>query len=122
MPFNSRFDGIWQYIIRPTFEERGLQCLRADDIFKPGSILDDILRSIKESDLIIADLTEQNANVYYELGYAHGLGKVVALITRDLSTLPFDLKQQRVVVYEDTSSGAARLKIALNKVLDSLMM
>lgn len=117
MPFDPSFDGIWEVVVRPTVESIGDRCLRADDIFAPGSILEDIIRSIRESDYIIADLTEHNPNVYYELGYAHALEKTVILITRGLDTLPFDLKHQRVVEYADTAEGSAKLKSDLNKVL-----
>ncbi len=110
MPFSGQFDGIWLNVIKPAVEGTGDSCFRVDDFFKVGSILTDILDSIRSADYIIADLTIPNPNVYYELGFSHALGKRVVLLTQDLNTLPFDLKHQRVIVYHDTASGAAKLK------------
>ena len=95
MPFNDSFDGIWKTVIRPTVEQSGDVCKRADDMFAVGNIVDDIIASIKSADYLIADLTDQNPNVYYELGLAHAQGKSVILLTRDISEIPFDLRSQR---------------------------
>ena len=120
MPFEECFDGIWEVVIKSTVEGAGDACLRADDIFKPGSILADIVDAIRTADYIIADLTRQNPNVYYELGFAHALNKPVILLTSDISTLPFDVKQQRVIEYTDTASGAAELRDTLRKYMDKV--
>jgi len=117
MPFEKSFDGIWETVIRPTIVAAGDECLRADDIFAPGSIIDDIVKLIRDADYIIADLTRHNPNVYYELGFAHALSKPVILLTSDVSTLPFDLRQLRVIEYSDTASGAAALRESLTKYL-----
>ena len=95
-------------------------CVRADDIFAPGPIINDILRSIQESDYIIADLTEQNPNVYYELGLAHASGKPVILITQNIDSLPFDLRHQRIIEYSDTAAGGAQLGAALTRYVSSV--
>ncbi|WP_350433328.1 hypothetical protein ABIS04_09550 [Shewanella sp. H8] len=60
---------------------------------------EDIIKGIIESDLIVADLTDSNANVYYELGIAHALQKKVVLITQEIDELPFDLKSYLVIGY-----------------------
>jgi nucleoside 2-deoxyribosyltransferase len=120
MPFDQKFNGIWKTVIKPTVEELGDQCLRVDDMFNTGSILNDIFTSIQKADYIIADLSEQNPNVYYELGYSHALNKKVILLSQDISKLPFDLKQRRVIVYQDTASGAFNLKNDLIKYVNNL--
>lgn len=120
MPFEETFNGIWKTVIKPTVEDTGDECLRADDIFAPGSIMDDIIQAIHEADYIIADLSKQNPNVYYELGFAHALEKPVILLTSNISRLPFDLKHKRVIKYSDTAAGAASLKDSLKKYLTAI--
>lgn len=120
MPFEIRFDGIWTNVIKPTVENLGDSCLRADDFFTTGSILDDIINSIKIADYIISDLTVHNPNVYYELGFSHALNKKVILISQDIISLPFDLRMQRVIVYSDTASGAVKLKNDLTNFINQI--
>lgn len=120
MPFDQRFEGIWSNVIIQTVENLGDTCIRVDNFFTTGSILNDIFTSIKNSDYIIADLTMQNPNVYYELGYSHALNKKVILITQDISSLPFDLRHQRVILYQDTAAGAAKLKSDLTNFINQL--
>lgn len=119
-PFNTKFDGIWQHCIKPAVESLGHLIIRGDDIFKPGSIITDIVQSISDADYIIADLSDPNPNVYYELGFSHALNKPVILITQDLSSLPFDLRHQRVIKYDDTASGAVTLKNTLQTYINNL--
>ena len=52
-------------------------------------------------DILIADLTNQNPNVFYEVGYAHGLTKKVILLTKNIQDIPFDLKHYPHIIYED---------------------
>lgn len=120
MPFSKKFDGIWREVIKPTVESNNHTCNRADNFFKIGSVLQDIFDSIVNSDYIIADLSIHNPNVYYELGFSHALKKKVILITQDISQIPFDLKDQRIIIYEDTASGASKLKIDLIKYIKNL--
>lgn len=120
MPFIDALDGIWNTVIRPVVEAAGDRCFRADDIFTPGPIMSDILRSIITADYLIAELTYRNPNVYYELGIAHALTKPVILLTQDIDALPFDLRHQRVILYTDTALGAAKLHDAIARVLVDL--
>ena len=121
MPFASSFDGIWNYVIKSTVEQAKDECIRADNIFAPGSIIKDLFELIRESDYLIADLTGQNPNVYYELGIAHALEKPVILIIQDMSELPFDLMDKRVIQYSDTARGAEDLRIALLKYINNIV-
>ena len=120
MPFNQSFDGIWENFIRPTVTSAGDNCERADDVFSPGSIIEDVIKAISDSDYLIADLTGRNPNVFYELGYAHALDKPVILLTQDIGDVPFDLKVQRMIEYKDTAGGAADLKSALDRYIANI--
>lgn len=68
MPFDKEFDEVYTDLIKPAFGAVGYNVKRADDIVSQQNILKDIVRSIAKADLIIADLTSLNANVFYELG------------------------------------------------------
>jgi hypothetical protein len=120
MPFDPSFNGVWEQVIRPAVVGHGDTCHRADDVFAPGSIIDDILASIRQADYLVADLTGRNPNVYYELGFAHCLGKPVILLTQQLSDIPFDLRSQRLIEYKDSVAGAHHLRQSLERYLKSV--
>jgi hypothetical protein len=100
MPFASEFDEVYRLFISNALNAAGYKVLRADNLLSHRSILQDIIGAIASSDLIIADLTGANPNVFYELGIAHALGKPVIMLTQDLEEIPFDLQSYRVVIYE----------------------
>jgi hypothetical protein len=120
MPFAKSFDGIWENVIRPAVLDHGDKCTRADDLFAPGSVMDDVVALIKRADYLIADLTGRNANVYYELGFAHALDKSVILITQHLADVPFDLRHRRILEYSDTVTGGAALRASLKQYLANI--
>lgn len=99
MPFAPEFNEIYNLFIVPTVTQVGYDVTRADDLLSQRNILRDILESIAMSDLVIADLTKTNPNVYYELGLAHSLRKPVILLTQSVEDLPFDLRSYRVIPY-----------------------
>jgi hypothetical protein len=101
MQFGEPYDSLYREVIRPVSDRLGFKALRADDVFKPGVILQDIRRGIVDSDVIIAEITPVNANVFYELGYAHALEKpTILLANRNTEKLPFDISGYRVIFYE----------------------
>lgn len=108
MPYEQEFDEIYSEIIVPALEEAGFEVRRADSISHQRSISEDIVKGIHDCDLIVADLTGQNANVFYELGMTHGLNKPAILTTQDVEEAPFDLKPYRMIPY-GTSPLQARL-------------
>ena len=78
----KKFKEVLDYIIKPAVEESGygLTVIRADDIKQSGSIIKDILQSLLNAHVVIADLTNQNPNVFYELGVRHALRPRTILI------------------------------------------
>ena len=74
MQFSEPYDSLYREVIKPIAERMEFDVHRADDIFKPGIILQDVVRGIVNSDVIIAEIIPVNGNVFYELGYAHALG------------------------------------------------
>lgn len=99
MPFAEELSDVYRYLIADGLSNLGYDVRRADDILSQNNILSDIISSIYSSDLIVADLTGSNPNVYYELGIAHAFNKNVILLIQDIEELPFDLRSYRVVSY-----------------------
>ena len=71
----------------------------AGDLDNQQNILQDIVEGIYQANIVIADLTGLNPNVFYELGLAHAMNKKVIIITQDLGELPFDIKSYRAIEY-----------------------
>ncbi len=113
MPFAAEFDEVYSFLIQDAVASAGFEVRRADDLISQNNILKDVITSIVQSDLIVADLTSANPNVYYELGIAHALNKPVILMTQDIGELPFDLRSYRVVSY---GTHFAKMMIAKNEL------
>jgi hypothetical protein len=100
MPFGGWFDDYYLSVFKPGIEDAGMQPHRADDLFRPGSITNDIWAYTRKAKIILADLTERNPNVFYELGLAHAIGKPAILVVDDIDSVPFDLRNLRVIEYD----------------------
>lgn len=117
MPFRDEFSELYEDIIKPTIEETGLISIRADEIYSVNAIISDIWNSIQKSAIIIADLTNRNPNVLYELGLCHAIRKNVIIITQNLEDVPFDLKHLRLIEYKLTPRSSKLLQQTLRKTL-----
>ncbi|CAG9249958.1 nucleoside 2-deoxyribosyltransferase [Paraburkholderia caribensis] len=111
MPFDKAFDDTYQIGIKETATKAGFICERVDEQIYQESMLERIYRQIDVADVIIADMTGKNPNVFYEVGYAHARGKLVILLTADSADIPFDLKHHRHIVYNG-SPGTLRKQLA----------
>lgn len=100
MPFGGWFDKYYEDIYKPAIEEAGFIAKRADDLYRPGNIVNDIWTYTKEASVILADLTNKNPNVFYELGLAHAITKPAVLITASMDDVPFDLRSLRVIEFD----------------------
>jgi len=117
MPFSPDLDDVYHLGIRETAKILNCSCERVDEIEFVGSILDKIYNSIVNSKIIIAEVSSTNPNVYYELGYAHALNKSVILITKDISSTPFDLHGYNHIVYRNIIDLREKLKSRLEVLL-----
>ncbi|HEX7241931.1 MAG TPA: hypothetical protein VF263_16735 [Longimicrobiaceae bacterium] len=99
MPFDPAFDDVYTLGIKEAAASAGAHCERVDEQVFDGAIVDRILNQIARADVIVAEMTGRNANVFYETGYAHALGKRVILVTRQVEDIPHDLKHFPHVVY-----------------------
>jgi hypothetical protein len=118
MKIGDRFlDSAYQGVMKPLIEELGYSALRIDEVQDSGNITDQVLESIAESQFILADLSGQRPNCYYETGFSHALGKQLILTIRKEDTIHFDLVGYRFITWETE----ADLRQALKKRLSSLL-
>lgn len=124
MPFTEAWsDYIWKEEIKPIvqgIEEIRLICKRADDLYG-RDVMQDIYESILTASIIIADITNRNANVFYELGIAHSLGKEVILITQGAEHIPFDLNRFRHCIYSNDGMGYKKLRQYLTDAIKDIL-
>lgn len=116
-----RSDQILNHLIRPVVEPRGFQAVRGDEIERAGLITSQVLDRIIQNDLVIADLTDQNANVFYELAVRHALRKpFVQLMAKD-QQLPFDVQGMRTILVDHTDLDSVHAaKQQLGRAIDSI--
>ena len=120
MPFQAEFDSVWR-TLKAVGEAGGWVCQRADDIWEDSVLVNDVVALIARSKVVVCDLTGRNANVFYEAGIAHTLGRDVVLITQSPDDIPFDLRHHRYIQYLRNDEGLSDLKRSLSSRLDTLM-
>ncbi|MDO6433088.1 hypothetical protein Q4E93_20940 [Flavitalea sp. BT771] len=120
MPFSNELSGVYFDAIKPAVENKGLKCIRVDEDEQPGSVIKRIIENIRRAKVIIADLTDRNPNVFFELGIANSLGNNTIVIAQDIHEVPFDVQGYQVIVYENTISGGAKLRRQLEKKIASV--
>jgi hypothetical protein len=100
MPFSSSFDDVYRLGIKEPAAALGIRAERVDEQIYAEGILERVYRQIDAADIIIADMSGQNPNVFYEVGYAHAKDKLCILLTSNADDIPFDLKHRRHIVYD----------------------
>src|SRR5215470_17942078 len=99
MPFSNEFTDIYEVGIKAACKEAGAYCERVDEQIFDGNILERVYGQISRADVVIAEMTGRNPNVFYETGYAHALNKRVILLTQSSDDIPFDLKHYPHITY-----------------------
>lgn len=120
MHFAEPYDSLFEQVIEPVAEQEGYGAFRASDIAGPGVILQDITESINRAAVVLAEVSPVNANVYYELGYAHAIGKPVIIMADRATGLPFDISGYRCIFYDNTIAGKTEVEGALRRHLRAL--
>lgn len=115
MPFGKKkgadgsiydFNAVYSELIKPTLESAGFESFRADEETTSGDILTDMFQELLLADLVLADMSIDNANVFYELGIRHALRKRgVVHIQAGRAYMPFDVFNVRTIPYHITPEG-----------------
>jgi len=115
MPFSPEMEPVFTSV-RKALEGHSWKVVRADDVSYPRSITDAIVHLILASDLVVADVTGSNPNVFYELGWAHAVEQDVLLLTQE-ERIPFDVTTERAIRYAPDEQGAAQLVRQLSEAV-----
>jgi hypothetical protein len=123
MPFKEPYDTVYREVIEPVARREGYQVVPIDEVSGPGVILEDIQQQITRAHAVIAEVSNHNPNVFYELGYAHALGKPAVILVRrqDDTIMPFDIRGFRAVFYDDSIGGKHALERNLQEQLRAVL-
>lgn len=120
MPFRNEFVSVLD-AIKTGLEQLSIKVIRADDLNLKGEVIADILTGIAQADFVIADLSGQNPNVFYELGICHAVKEDVILLAQNPKKTPFDLRHLRCIAYEHSERGLRNLSAQLRSTVQDLL-
>jgi len=127
MPFSAtkrctteEWTDIFENVHKPaiTGSRLGYKCERSK--IRTGAFIKDILMQLNQADVVLADLTDMNPNVFYELGVRHTLRTRTILVSQTMDDVPSDLKQYGVITYNTTLSGVTEYKKKISKILKEI--
>jgi len=99
IPYRDEMEDVWDYGIKPVVKSAGYICERADLSSFTGDVMQWVRSRIKTADIVVADLTGSNPNVYLEVGYAWGVEVPTILLCSETEELKFDVRGQRCLMY-----------------------
>ncbi|MBA9003024.1 hypothetical protein [Thermomonospora cellulosilytica] len=109
---------VYENIAQAACLELGITPMRADELPSTGEIADQICRQVKESDLVIADLSGLNPNVIWELALRQGTGKPTIQLS-ECGTLPFYLAKVRTIRFSRSPHGLIKAREELRRTLEA---
>lgn len=127
MPFSAtnnctseEWTEIFKNVHKPsiTGSRLGYKCERSD--IRTGAFIKDIILQLNQADVVLADLTGMNPNVFYELGVRHTLRNRTILVSQTMDDVPSDLKQYGVILYNTTPNGVNEYKKQISKILKDI--
>jgi hypothetical protein len=124
MEYTDKFNRLYVEILKPTVEDAGLWCLRADEIYGAGAIADDIQFAIKTSQIVIAEISGFNPNVMHEIGLAQSLGKPTVILCQDSyreNEIPSNIRHIRRIMYGNDVGSGPLLKRRLLETLETIV-
>jgi hypothetical protein len=119
-PLSEPFHTLYNSHVRPVVEGLGYTCMRAEDIYANKPTIEEVWKGINEAQIVIADMTDRNPNVFYMVGMAHTVGKQVILLTQWLNDVPFDLRHFCCIFYEQSPQGMGMLGTNLRNTIEGV--
>lgn len=113
-------DRVLDHMIGPVLKKRGYEPIRADKIGEPGIITHQIINHIINDDLVIADLSWKNPNVFYELAIRHAIHKPIIQIIREDEKIPFDVSTSRTISFTVFVDCLESFKSQLEEQIDAV--
>lgn len=114
-------DGLIHAAIEPTLDKLGFNTIVAHKIDAPGSITRQVIENLLSAELVVANLTELNPNVMYEVAVRHCTGLPIVVLAEHGTKLPFDLSDERTVFYHNDMHGAVDVRPALERAIKSAL-
>ena len=118
MPFAESWDDLFQMAIYEPMREIGLSCGRLDQHVFTGDVVTMMESRIRQADVVIAEISDGNPNVYLELGYAWALDKPTVLLCRKGQKAPFDVRNHAQLRY----AGLLDLRKQLLKIIPEIVL
>ncbi len=122
IPSKTEYEPIYWQLIKPAAETFDLKVLRADDVYSPGVMAEQIRAAIHQSSICIADISERNPNVLYGVAMAQALDKSIVLLARDVEQIPHDLRGLQVIFYTIENRGIDRAREHLEVTLRQILL
>jgi hypothetical protein len=116
----ERTDKLMEYIVDEAVSDYDYSVTRADQMDQPGSITNQIIEKTVNSELVIADLTGHNPNVFYELAVRHATGEPCLQLIKSSDSIPFDISDLRTIQYGLGVEEADRAREQIRSQLEAL--
>jgi hypothetical protein len=120
MPFDHGMKSIYEIIVE-TAKQHNVECDRADKHYISQPIVEEVKNLIDSADLVIIDVTGQNANVYFEACIASALLKKWIILSQSKDDIAFDIKHFRVILYQDKMGYEQQFRDDLSRAIEETL-
>ncbi len=111
----------YEYVIKPCVVKYGIEIQRADEITTTDTITSEIIGAINKSRFLIADLTFERPNCYYEVGYAHALGKPIVILAKERTERHFDISTYKWLYWKDYKDLKPKLEKEIKSIVEKIL-